>query len=146
MNNSEKLQYGLSFVAVATKGLNPLVSTKLPFVDDSKIETFLLRFSTPIGMMVGQGDQFFTGLFGPFPVINTNDWVAYTYSFFLLDVDIGTPRDEANLYTIGILFLPKSYKISSNLVEELFQNFTTEINNVKSLLDKSILSNFPANP
>ena len=145
MFDPKKLQYGISFVAVASKGLTPLVSTKLPFIDDSKIETFLLRYSTPIGMMIGQGDQFFTGLFGPFPVLNTNDWVAYSYSFFMLDVDIGTPRDDTNLYTIGLLFLPKSYSISTDSIEELFKGFISGINNVKSLMDKTIFDKFIEN-
>lgn len=142
MPDTNTLQFGVSFVAVSTKGLTPLVSTKLPFIDDNQLETFLMRYTTPIGMMVGQGDQFFTGLYGPFPVTNKNNWIAYTYSFFLLDVDIGTPRDETNLYTIGILFLPKDVKIPPELLENLFDEFASEINNVKSLQDKSIFDKF----
>ncbi|MHA1991761.1 MAG: hypothetical protein ACW981_14710 [Candidatus Hodarchaeales archaeon] len=139
------LQFGISFVAVSNQGLIPLVSTKLPFIDDDKIETFLMRYTTPIGMMIGQGDQFFTGLYGPFPVTNNNDWIAYTYSFFMLDFDIGTPRDETNIYTIGVLFLPKQMKIPAEILEELFDSFVKEIKNVKSLKDKTIFNEFIKN-
>jgi hypothetical protein len=145
MSDIKFLQFGISFVAVSNQGLTPLVSTKLPFIDDNKIETFLMRYTTPICMMVGQGDQFFTGLYGPFPVTNNKDWIAYTYSFFLLDIDIGTPRDEVNLYTIGLLFLPKILKISSGILEDLFEEFVSEINNVKSLRNKSIFNKFIEN-
>ncbi|MFW9928690.1 MAG: hypothetical protein ACFFD1_04810 [Candidatus Thorarchaeota archaeon] len=142
MKITEILEFGLSFVAISSKGLVPLVSTKLPFLEDIKLETFLLRYVTPLSMMIGQGDQFFTGLYGPFPVSNTHDWVAYTYSFFLLDVDIGTPRDDTNLFTIGILFIPRIYKIPVNDVEKIFADFSNELNNVKTLIDQNVFQQF----
>ena len=77
--------FGLSFVSISEEGLVPVVSTKLPFLpDDSQIEIFLLRYGTPLSMLAGQGDGFYTGLFGPYPVHGTNDWIAMTYSFFIM--------------------------------------------------------------
>jgi hypothetical protein len=138
-------KFGFSFVAVSNQGLVPIVSTKLPFLEDNDIESFLMRYTIPLGMMVAQGDQFFTGLYGPFPIANHNDWFAYAYSFFLLDIDIGTPRDETNIYTIGILFLPKKVRISFDKLEDQFNSFASEIDNVKSLRDKSAFKLFITN-
>ena len=74
------VKFGISFVGYSKKGLIPIISTKLPFVHDSlSIDTFLQRFSTPIGMLLGQGDLYQTGLFGSYPVPNINDYVAYHY-------------------------------------------------------------------
>ncbi|MHA2365855.1 MAG: hypothetical protein ACXAC7_17990 [Candidatus Hodarchaeales archaeon] len=142
MSTKNQQSFGISFVTFSKNGLTPITSTKLPFIAESQIETFLLRFSTPLGMMIGQGDQFFTGLYGPFPIANYSDWVALTYSFFLLDVDIGTPRDDANLYTIIILFIPRSYHIPFDLLTEIFKEFVKGLKNVNSLLDISIIDNF----
>lgn len=131
------LQFGLSFVGYSKKGLIPIISTKLPFVQEhSTIDTFLYRFSTPIGMLLGQGDSYHTGLFGPYPVPSSNSYNAFSYSFFLPDTILGTPRNDPNAYVIALLFIPKNVTVHRSIIEDVFNTFSSSLNNLNDLLSK----------
>ncbi len=132
------MDYGLSIVGYAKTGLIPIISTKLPFLDASpSLDTFLYRFSTPLGMILGQGDQYYTGLYGPYPVPNYNSYHAYTYSFFLRDTILGTPRDDLNAFLIAIIFVDKEYVIDMPYIEESLDEYVKSLANLNDLLSKS---------
>ena len=127
-------------MALSKKGLIPIVSNEMPFnIGTNSTDTFLLRYSTPIGMMLGQGDKYFTGLYGPFPVQNDNEFFAYTYSFFIPDKDIGTPRSDLNIYVFALLFIPKFYYVNSKSLSKKLDEY---ISNYKDVGDISRKSNF----
>lgn len=131
------MQFGISVVGYSKTGLIPVISTKLPFLNRStSIDTFLYRFSTPIGMLLGQGDQYQTGLFGSYPIPNFDDYVAYSYSFFILDTILDTPRGDQNAFLIALLFLPKSIAINKILIQEIFDSHLKSLNNLDDLISK----------
>jgi hypothetical protein len=113
---------GLSIVGYSKTGLIPIISTKLSFLNNSStnLDTFLYRFSTPLGMLLGQGDQYYTGFFGPYPVPNYNDFHAYSFSFYLLDTILGTPRNDLNAFLIAILFVNKNILLEKSKIEDFF--------------------------
>ena len=130
-------QIGLSFVGFSSNGLVPLISSRLPFVKSrNDVESFLLQFSIPLGMMLGQGDNYFTHkLYGSFPVTNNPNWIAYTYPFFILDESIKSPRGHQNMYTFAILFIPQECEINiKEEVETIFKDFITNLSNIDELL------------
>ncbi|OLS16866.1 MAG: hypothetical protein HeimC3_50960 [Candidatus Heimdallarchaeota archaeon LC_3] len=136
-------QIGLSFVGLASNGLIPLISTILPFIKSrNDVESFLLQFSIPLGMMLGQGDNYFTHkLYGGFPVTNNPNWIAFTYPFFILDETIKSPRGHQNMYTFAILFLPQKFEIiNKGNVESMFQTFIKKLSNIDELLQHKTIN------
>lgn len=132
------MDYGLSIVGYSKTGLIPIISTKLPFLDSSSsLDTFLYRFSTPLGMILGQGDQYYTGLYGPYPVPNYNSYHAYTYSFFLRDTILGTPRDDLNAFLIAIMFVDKEYIVDMPYIEDSLNEYVKSLSNLNDLLSKN---------
>ena len=135
------MDYGLSIVGYSKTGLIPIISTKLPFLakgDDSpSLDTFLYRFSTPLGMILGQGDQYYTGLYGPYPVPNHRGFHAYTYSFFVRDTILGTPRDDLNAFLIVIMFVNKKYVIDMPYIEDYLDNYVKTLKDLNDLLSKA---------
>jgi hypothetical protein len=129
---------GLSIVGYSKTGLIPIISTKLSFLNNSStnLDTFLYRFSTPLGMLLGQGDQYYTGFFGPYPVPNYNDFHAYSFSFYLLDTILGTPRNDLNAFLIAILFVNKNILLEKSKIEDFFNTFFKSLNNLNDLLSK----------
>jgi DNA-directed RNA polymerase subunit F len=138
-------QIGLSFVGLASNGLVPLISTHLSFLESqNEVESFLLQFSIPIGMMLGQGDNYFTHkIYGNFPVGKNSNWTAYAYSFFILDEIIKAPRGHQNMYTFAILFIPKNYEeFEKNALEILFNDFTANLSHIDDLLQHEKINEF----
>ena len=141
--NVSLLQIGLSIVGYSKTGLIPIISTKLPFLDlNPSLDTFLYRFSTPIGMILGQGDQYYTGLYGPYPVPNYPGYHAFSYSFFLLDTILGTPRDDLNAFLIAIIFVPRDFSIDMQFFENYMNGYVKSLTNLNDLLSKSDFENF----
>lgn len=131
------LDYGLSIVGYSDKGLIPVISTKLPFLDaSSSLDTFLYRFSTPLGLILSLGDQYYTGLYGPYPVPNHRCFHAYTYSFFVRDTILGTPRDDLNAFVIMILFFDKKYIVDMPYIEDYLNNYVATLKDLNALLSK----------
>ncbi|MHA2105516.1 MAG: hypothetical protein ACW981_18985 [Candidatus Hodarchaeales archaeon] len=138
-------QIGLSFVGLASNGLVPLISTHLSFLESqNEVESFLLQFSIPLGMMLGQGDSYFTHkLYGNFPVSKNSNWTAYAYSFFILDEIIKAPRGHQNMYTFAILFIPKNYEeFEKNALEKLFNDFISNLSHIDDLLQRERINEF----
>ncbi|MHA1983379.1 MAG: hypothetical protein ACW967_03415 [Candidatus Hodarchaeales archaeon] len=137
------LQIGLSFVGLASNGLVPLISTRLPFLESQKnTESFLLQYSIPLGMMLGQGNNYFTHkLYGNFPVAGNPNWLSYAYPFFILDEIIESPRGHQNMYVYGILFLPESFELENKKVlEDLFKNNISKLANVDELIKRDTIT------
>ena len=135
------MQFGVSIVGFSKTGLIPVISTKLPFLNyiknsDNSLDTFLYRFSTPIGMLLGQGDLYQTGLFGTYPIPNSNDYIAFSYSFFLPDTILGTPRNDQNAYLIAIFFIPKNLIIDKDSLENLFKDYFNTLSSLDDLVSK----------
>ena len=136
--DSINFQIGLSIIGYSKRGLIPIISTKLPFLDSSSsLDTFLYRFSTPIGMLLGQGDQYYTGLFGPYPVPNHSAFHVYSYSFFLPDTILGTPRDDVNAFLIALIFIPKDLSPDTSFIEDFLNDNVKSLTNLNDLLIKS---------
>lgn len=136
--NVSILQIGLSIVGYSKTGLIPIISTKLPFLDPTpSLDTFLYRFSTPIGMILGQGDQYYTGLYGPYPVPNYPGYRAYSYSFYLMDTILGTPRDDLNAFLIALVFVPKDFSIDMQFFENYMDKYVKSLTNLNDLLSKN---------
>ena len=134
------MDFGLSIVGYSKTGLIPIISTKLPFLNSSEspsLDTFLYRFSTPLGMILGQGDQYYTGLYGPYPVPNFNQYHAYTFSFFLTDTILGTPRDDLNAFLIAIVFVRKEFIIDMPYIDDFLTNYVKLFTNLNDLISKT---------
>lgn len=129
--------YGLSILGYSRRGLIPIISTKLPFLDSSiSLDTFLYRFATPLGMLLGQGDQYNTGFYGPYPIPNYSEYHAFSFSFFLEDTILGTPRNDLNAFLIAILFVKKTLNLNKSSIEGFFSNYIKTLNNLNDLLSK----------
>jgi hypothetical protein len=128
---------GLSFITLSAKGLSPIISNELPFnLGNNSLNSYLLRYSTPIGMMLGQGDKYFTGLYGPFPVQDDDSYQAMTYSFFIPDSNIGSPRKDLNLYTFAIIFIPKKLNLNNNKLVEVLDDHIKKMADISELRNK----------
>lgn len=89
-------------------------------------------------MMLGQGDQYFTeNLYGPFPVSKTDQYLSVAYSFFMLGSVEETPRGDVNMFTLAILFLPRSVSFDPRVIQEELRQFTSSLTSVDQLLKNS---------
>ncbi|HKZ39370.1 MAG TPA: hypothetical protein VJ044_00320, partial [Candidatus Hodarchaeales archaeon] len=68
-----------------------------------------------------------------------NDWIAMTYSFFIMNRGLNAPRWNVNLYSIGLLFLPKSIEIPRNDLAETFERSVESLSNIEDLNDPQIV-------
>ncbi|MFX0093885.1 MAG: hypothetical protein ACFFBD_19255 [Candidatus Hodarchaeota archaeon] len=133
----------LSFIKLADYGPEIVLTENLPFLNpEEDQESFLRRLGAFHMTIVGQGDSYSEGLFGPLPVYGTPQFLSYVYSFLIEDPTLEDERSEGYTYALGVLFFPKDFTVAVSsyyAVQEIFRDATRLIS-VASEIDKDFFA------
>ena len=90
-----------------------MLSETLPFLNpEDNQDAFLRRLGAFHMTIVGQGDTYAEGLFGPLPVYGYPDYLSYVFSFLMADPTIEDERSGGITYSLMVLFFPKDFSIA----------------------------------
>ena len=105
----------LAFIKMGQLGPEVMCSDKLSFIPPEHQESchdVLIRNGAFYMTLVGQGDLYSSGLYGPLPVHEDSETLAYVYAFPAQDLDQLDPRARGESYVLACVFFPKDLNVA----------------------------------
>ncbi|MHA2272244.1 MAG: hypothetical protein ACXACI_10300 [Candidatus Hodarchaeales archaeon] len=112
----ELYRCSLSILKFGALGSEVVVTEKLAFMPpETTLETqdyWLTNVGAYYLTIVGQGEAYASGLFGPLPVRDYDDYLAYVYSFMTIDPSNLDVRSQGKSYALICMFFPKTISVA----------------------------------
>ncbi|MFX0116252.1 MAG: hypothetical protein ACFFB3_17010 [Candidatus Hodarchaeota archaeon] len=106
----------LAILKFGSSGPEVVVAEKLSFMPPETDIEFQNDWLTKIGIyyitIVGQGETYASGLFGPLPVRDYDDYLAYVFSFMAEDPTHPDKRTEGKCLALICFFFPKHIEVA----------------------------------
>ncbi|MFX0092327.1 MAG: hypothetical protein ACFFBD_11240 [Candidatus Hodarchaeota archaeon] len=141
--SAELERLSFAFLAFKDWGPSPLVHHDMNFTTEDP-DNVLDRLGVFFMAVLGQGDAYYEGLYGPLPVHGYEDQLAYLFGFSVHDASITDERSEETAYCNLVLFFPRkianylqaSFKIISQVLSHAFSEITDIQELTESFLEK----------
>ena len=114
----------LFFTKVSDMGPEPILSDLYPLTEQhspEELESLLFRLSAGYFNVLGHYIYEYSGLFGPIPVMDLPDWLAYIFSFKVTDTSLEDPRLNKQANTLLTLFVHKNEQQTFNFMRYYFE-------------------------
>lgn len=112
----ELYRCSLSILKFGALGSEVVVTEKLAFMPPETSLEEQDHWLTNVGAyyltIVGQGEAYASGLFGPLPVRDNDDYLAYVYSFMTIDPSNLDVRSQGKSYALICMFFPKAISVA----------------------------------
>lgn len=127
--NFSIMKYGLT-------GGETIYSDELYFVEDLK--NFLAKLSTFAFIGVLQNNHERTGLYGPLPVLDEENYEMYVYAFSIKDLSIQDPRKKLNELVLLMIIFERNDKIISinrRLINDMIKSYTLKLQSIEDITE-----------
>ncbi|MFX1252937.1 MAG: hypothetical protein ACFFCZ_15125 [Promethearchaeota archaeon] len=129
----------LTFIKLTDSGPEVMLSEILPFLNpEDDQDSFLRRLGAFHMTIVGQGDTYAEGLFGPLPVYGFPDYLSYVFSFLMADPTLEDERSAGITYSLMVLFFPKDFSVAISSyysIQEIFNSAIRMLDDVNDIND-----------
>ncbi|MFX0062944.1 MAG: hypothetical protein ACFFC7_12260 [Candidatus Hermodarchaeota archaeon] len=126
----------LTFIKLTDSGPEVMLSETLPFLNpEDNQDAFLRRLGAFHMTIVGQGDTYAEGLFGPLPVYGYPDYLSYVFSFLMADPTLEDERSAGITYSLMVLFFPKDFSIAISSYYSIQEIFNSAIRMLDDVMD-----------
>ncbi|MFX1533800.1 MAG: hypothetical protein ACFFDI_06160, partial [Promethearchaeota archaeon] len=126
----------LTFIKLTDSGPEVMLSEILPFLNpEDDQDAFLRRLGAFHMTIVGQGDTYAEGLFGPLPVYGYPDYLSYVFSFLMADPTLEDERSAGITYSLIVLFFPKDFSVAVSSYYSIQEIFNSTIRMLDDVID-----------
>jgi hypothetical protein len=126
----------LTFIKLTDSGPEVMLSETLPFLNpEDDQDAFLRRLGAFHMTIVGQGDTYAEGLFGPLPVYGYPDFLSYVFSFLMADPTLEDERSAGITYSLMVLFFPKDFSVAISSYYSIQEIFNSAIRMIDDVID-----------